>query len=67
VAASVPARTQPASPTVYKVRRGDTLSAIAAKFNVSVNDLKKWNKLTSTRLDIGQKLSLAPVAARQAN
>jgi membrane-bound lytic murein transglycosylase D len=67
VAANAPARTQTASPTVYKVRQGDTLSAIAAKFNVSINDLKKWNKLTSTRLDIGQKLSLAPVAARQAN
>jgi len=68
VAADVSPRTQPAaSPSVYRVRRGDTLSAIAAKFNVSVNDLKKWNKLTSTRLDIGQKLSLAPVAARQAN
>jgi len=67
VAANVPARTPTASPTTYRVRQGDTLSAIAAKFNVSVNDLKKWNKLTSTRLDIGQKLSLAPVAPRQAN
>jgi membrane-bound lytic murein transglycosylase D len=68
VAAKVSAPTQPpTSPTVYRVRRGDTLSAIAAKFNLSVNDLKKWNKLTSTRLDIGQKLSLAPAAARQAN
>jgi len=34
---------------------------------VTVNDLKKWNKLTSTRLDIGQKLSLAPGNLRQAN
>jgi len=67
VAANAPVRSQTVSPTVYKVRQGDTLSAIAAKFNVSINDLKKWNKLTSTRLDIGQKLSLAPFAARQAN
>jgi hypothetical protein len=29
--------------------------------------LKKWNKLTSTRLDIGQKLSLAEAKGRQAN
>ena len=59
--------TQSAPPTSYKVKRGDTLSGIAAKFNVTVNDLKKWNKLTSTRLDIGQKLMLAPPNVRQAN
>jgi membrane-bound lytic murein transglycosylase D len=55
------------TPSSYTVRRGDTLSEIAAKFNVTVNDLKKWNKLTSTRLDIGQKLSLAAPKVRQAN
>jgi membrane-bound lytic murein transglycosylase D len=56
-----------ATPTSYKVKRGDTLHAIAVKFNVTVNDIQKWNKLTSTRLDIGQKLSLAPANVRQAN
>jgi LysM repeat protein len=54
-------------PTTYKVKRGDTLTSIAARFNVTVNDLKKWNKLTSTRLDVGQKLALAPPNVRQAN
>jgi LysM repeat protein len=43
------------------------LTAIAAKFNLTVDDLKKWNKLTSTRLDIGQKLTLVPLVVRQAN
>ena len=59
--------TPSAIPSSYKVKRGDTLTSIAAKFNVTVNDLKKWNKLTSTRLDIGQKLALAPENVRQAN
>ncbi len=59
--------TQPTNPGTYKVKRGDTLTSIAAKFNVTVNDLKKWNKLTSSRLDIGQKLALAPANIRQAN
>jgi membrane-bound lytic murein transglycosylase D len=54
-------------PSSYKVKKGDTLTSIAARFNVTVNDLKKWNKLTSTRLDVGQKLALAPPNVRQAN
>jgi LysM repeat protein len=54
-------------PASYRVKRGDTLTSIAAKFNLTVNDLKKWNKLTSSRLDIGQKLALAPPNVRQAN
>jgi membrane-bound lytic murein transglycosylase D len=65
-ASSSPSATQPI-PAVYRVKRGDTLFSIATKFNVTVNDLKKWNKLTSTRLDIGQKLSLAEAKGPQAN
>lgn len=60
-------RTAKSLPSTYRVKRGDTLFSIATKFNVSVNDLKKWNKLTSTRLDIGQKLSLAAAKGRLAN
>jgi len=62
------AQTTPqANPAVYRVKRGDTLFSIATKFNVTVNDLKKWNKLTSTRLDVGQRLSLVEAKGRQAN
>lgn len=66
-AATASKTTQTTNPSTYKVKRGDTLTSIAAKFNVTVNDLKKWNKLTSSRLDIGQKLALAPANIRQAN
>jgi LysM repeat protein len=31
----------------YQVKRGDTLSKIAAKFDASVGELMKWNKLAS--------------------
>ncbi len=51
----------------YTVRRGDTLSQIAYRFSVTVNDLKKWNKLNSTRLNIGQKLTIGESKARIAN
>ncbi|KGO00734.1 lytic transglycosylase [Porphyromonas sp. COT-290 OH3588] len=43
----------------HKVRRGETLSTIARKHKVSVKQLQKWNKLSSTRLQIGQKLRVS--------
>lgn len=42
--------------TVYVVKKGDTLSAIARKYNVSVNNLKAWNNLKNDNIGIGQKL-----------
>jgi membrane-bound lytic murein transglycosylase D len=65
-AAAKPAASKPPA-TVYLVKRGDTLTSIAARFNLTVSDLKKWNKLTSSRLDIGQKLTLVPPVVRAAN
>jgi len=40
----------------YTVQKGDTLYSIARKFNVSVNDLKNINNLSTTLLSIGQTL-----------
>ncbi|MGM0440838.1 MAG: transglycosylase SLT domain-containing protein [Elusimicrobiota bacterium] len=34
----------------YKVRRGDSLWTISRKFNVSMNAIKKWNNLASTKI-----------------
>ena len=42
--------------TVYTVRSGDTLSAIARRYRVSVKQLMTWNHLRTDRLSIGQKL-----------
>ena len=42
----------------YTIARGDTLSDIAQRFNVSVNDLKDRNGLNSTRIMVGQKLTI---------
>lgn len=43
----------------YVVERGDNLFSIAKRFNVSLEDLKKWNNLDDLNVDQGIKLSLA--------
>ena len=41
---------------VYVVQRGATLSVIAIAFDVSKQDIKKANNLTSDMLQVGQRL-----------
>lgn len=49
----------------YKVRPGDTLAAIAAKHDTTVNDLMRLNNLADPNLiRPGQQLDLPPAAAR---
>lgn len=43
---------------VYKVRSGDVLGSIALRYNVRVNDLKKWNNLKSNTIRSGQRLTV---------
>ncbi|MCM8710227.1 LysM peptidoglycan-binding domain-containing protein [Clostridium sp. SYSU_GA19001] len=50
-----------AAVTTYKVAAGDTLWKISRSFNVSVEDLKKWNNLSSDIISIGQTLKVAPI------
>ncbi len=40
----------------HTVRSGETLSQIADKYNTSYTQIKKWNKLRSTKILKGQKL-----------
>ena len=40
----------------YTVKSGDTLSAIATKHGISVNELKQWNGLSSNNIKPGQVL-----------
>lgn len=56
-----------ATPRVYQVRSGDSLSKIAAQQKVSVAQLKQWNNLSSTRLKIGQQLTLRSGASATQN
>jgi membrane-bound lytic murein transglycosylase D len=42
----------------YEVQKGDNLFSIAKKFNVSLEDLKKWNNLDDLNVQTGSKLAL---------
>lgn len=42
----------------YRVRSGDNLSAIAQRFSVTVNEIRKWNQALKKYIQPGQKLSL---------
>lgn len=42
----------------YRVKSGDNLWTIARKNNISVNQLKSLNNLSSSKLSIGQKLKI---------
>lgn len=42
----------------YKIARGDTLSGIAQRFNVTVASLKQYNSLQNSRILVGQTLRI---------
>ncbi len=52
--------TDETGPALYKVKRGDTISKIADRNNVSVADIKKWNELESNDITAGTKLKVHP-------
>lgn len=58
VAAAKPkANTAKVQNVAYTVRKGDTLNTIASRFDVNVNDIRRWNKNTRT-VTPGQRLKL---------
>lgn len=58
VQSTVKQPTRPGS-TQYTVRRGDTLSSIAKRHKVAVNDIQRWNNISAKRpLNPGLKVTL---------
>lgn len=55
------------SPTTYKVKAGDTLSEIAAKYDMSYSNLMKINNLSSTVIYVGQTLKLKTQTTQSSN
>ena len=50
-------------PTIYQVRRGDTLGQIAERFDVSVRDIQSWNNISGTTIFTRQELTLHTAAS----
>jgi membrane-bound lytic murein transglycosylase D len=48
-----------AGPQRYAVRRGDTLVTVADRFGVSVEELRRWNHLSSNVVKPGSSLAVA--------
>jgi LysM repeat protein len=47
-----------AGPVFHRVRRGDTLQAIARKYGISVEALRSANRISSNRLRVGRRLAI---------
>ncbi|MCB0496750.1 MAG: LysM peptidoglycan-binding domain-containing protein [Cyclobacteriaceae bacterium] len=43
---------------VYRVKNGDVLGTIAQRYHVRVTDIKKWNRLSSNTIRVGQSLNI---------
>jgi membrane-bound lytic murein transglycosylase D len=43
----------------YVVQKGDNLSNIAKKFNITVADIQEWNKLVNNNVQLGASLQVA--------
>ena len=52
--------------TVYTISKGDSLYSIAQKYNTTVDDLVKYNNLSSTNLKVGEQL-LIPTSESKLN
>jgi len=48
--------------TSYRIKKGDTLSSVAAQHSTTVEAIKALNGLSSSRLSIGQILRVAPAS-----
>ena len=66
--ADVAVASQPVAPAVktdsapekviHRVKRGDTLYSIARRYDTTVEELKEWNRLRSSAIQIGQRLTI---------
>jgi N-acetylmuramoyl-L-alanine amidase len=54
-----------AMPGTYRVKRGDSLSVIAQRYNVSLAALKVVNSISSNTIHVGQELTIPGVGAAE--
>ncbi|MEO4054156.1 LysM peptidoglycan-binding domain-containing protein [Solibacillus sp. CAU 1738] len=51
----------------YKVQKGDTLTKVAKKYNVTVASIKEWNNLNSDSIFVGQILKFGKEEVEETN
>ncbi len=54
---------EPVHTRIYIVRRGDTLVTISDRFGVSLNQLRRWNRITGIKVQPGLRLHVADPAS----
>jgi N-acetylmuramoyl-L-alanine amidase len=52
-------------PGTYRVKRGDSLSVIAQRYNVSLAELKSENSISSNTIHVGQELTIPGVGGAE--
>ena len=58
-------RALPIASKTHVVRSGESISVIARKYGITVNEIRKWNSLSSSKLKRGQRLKVsAPYKAQ---
>jgi membrane-bound lytic murein transglycosylase D len=53
-----PARDTEPEKVVHRVKSGDTLYSIARRYDTTVVSLKEWNRLRSSSIQVGQRLTI---------
>jgi len=43
---------------IHRVRRGDTLFSIAKRYDTTVQELREWNRLRGSAIQVGQRLTI---------
>ncbi|HPP66467.1 MAG TPA: LysM peptidoglycan-binding domain-containing protein [bacterium] len=51
----------------HTVKKGETLSSVAAKYNVSVEEIKNWNNIKSNKIVVGQNLIVKKYPGNEAS
>lgn len=57
--------TNPNNIVTYTIKKGDTLYGISMKFNTTVNEIKKYNNLSSNILNVGETLRIPEVYSNE--
>lgn len=52
--------------TTHRVKKGETLYAIANAYDVTIADLRAWNRMKGSRLDVGDRLTIKVARSRSA-